>query len=204
MYISAEVSISSDSPCNIIMVKYFVFLQQSGTIVALPEPRVAVLKLSNKRKLTLILFLQQCVVFISTISICTMYMYMYLNVYMKYLFPLTCMYMYMYIDGTSQSDAYLYADTNGLVWNRQRTCWTRESNFVADVSTVRLSPLSSPSPDHLPSHASSASLDSSVSTLRISTPELPQTSCHGARPHSQMSFISDDLQTIPSQEVRLY
>jgi hypothetical protein len=90
------------------------------------------------------------------------------------------------------------------------------------TSTGRLSPSPSPSPDHRSTpalhsyHGSATSVldvEGSVSMLRMATtPEPTQyggggfpitTGGGGGRPLSQMSF-SDDLQTIPSQEVLLY
>ena len=125
---------------------------------------------------------------------------------------------------SSPPDAYFYADTHGLVWDKQLNCWTKDDlgGGASLSSTSRLSPSPSPSPDHrstptLHSYSSTTSVDAegSVSTLRMATPELSQyggyPSATGGgggggggggygRPLSQMSF-SDDLQTIPSQEV---
>ena len=108
---------------------------------------------------------------------------------------------------TSPPDTYLYADTHGLVWDKQQNCWTKDS-LSSDLSAARLSPSPLSSPEHhssttLPSYTSIMSLEGSVSTLRAATPELSQNG-HHFRPHSQMSFVSDDLQTIPSQEVCRY
>lgn len=112
---------------------------------------------------------------------------------------------------TSPPDAYFYADTHGLVWDKQFNCWTKD-NLGADLtSSTRLSPSPSSSPDHrstptLYSFSSATSIDpdGSASTLRTATPELSQYGGYPGggygRPLSQLSY-SDDLQTIPSQEV---
>ena len=117
---------------------------------------------------------------------------------------------------TNPPDAYFYSDTHDLVWDKRFNCWTKDG-------TSHLSPSPSPSlsPDHhstptLHSYSSATSVldvEGSISTLRMATPEPfqyhggggnPITTGSGggghARPLSQMSF-SDDLQTIPSQEV---
>ena len=88
-------------------------------------------------------------------------------------------------------DGYFYTDAGGLLWDHRRGVWTKE-DLAADLSTSRLSP-SPPSlfTLHHP-HTSTLSLES---YSRGTTPE-PH-----ARPLSQMSFFSDDLQTIPSQDV---
>lgn len=113
---------------------------------------------------------------------------------------------------TSPPDAYFYADTYGLVWDKQLNCWTKDNLGVDLTSSTRLSP--SPSPDHrstptLHSFSSATSIDpeGSAFILRTATPELSQyggypgaTDGYG-RPLSQLSY-SDDLQTIPSQEVQ--
>ena len=128
---------------------------------------------------------------------------------------------------TSPPDAYFYADTHGLVWDKQLNCWTKDDLHVGGggtslTSTNHLSPSPSPSPspDHrstptLPSYSSATSVDAdgSTSTLRLATLEQSQygggypTATGGgggyARPLSQMSF-SDDLQTILSQEVSVF
>lgn len=133
---------------------------------------------------------------------------------------------------TSPPDAYFYTDTHGLVWDKQLNCWTKDDLHVGGggtslTSTNHLSPSPSspsPSPDHrstptLPSYSNATSVDAdgSTSTLRLATLEQSQygggypTATGGgsggvggyARPLSQMSF-SDDLQTIPSQEVSVF
>lgn len=100
---------------------------------------------------------------------------------------------------TSPPDSYFYTDTHGLVWDRQLTCWTKD-NLAADLNRSRLSPSPPPSTVALPS---SSSLDGSVSTLRMETPDLGY--YHSPPPHtrpiSQLSYRSEDLQTIHSQDV---
>ena len=151
--------------------------------------------------------------FLSPLSLCYMYMYMYLSSQYLSLFHLASV--------TNPPDAYFYSDTQDLVWDKRLNCWIKDS-----TSRLSPSPSPSPSPDHrstptLHSYSSATSVldvEGSSSTLRMVTPEPSQyhggggfpitTSTGGggggggghARPHSQMSF-SDDLQTIPSQEV---
>ena len=96
-------------------------------------------------------------------------------------------------------DSYFYTDTNGFTWDRQMTCWVKD-NLAADLSHSRLSPSPPPSTVTLPS---SSSLDGSDYTLRTDTPDLSSyyNPTSHTRPLSQMSYRSDDLQTIPSQDV---
>ena len=123
---------------------------------------------------------------------------------------------------TNPPDAYFYSDTYDLVWDKRFNCWIKDG-----TSHLSPSPSPSPSPDHhstptLHSYSSATSVldvEGSASTLCMATPEPSQyhggggkpittgsgggCGCGGgghARPLSQMSF-SDDLQTIPSQEV---
>ncbi len=96
---------------------------------------------------------------------------------------------------SSNPDAYFYADTNSLVWDRQTNCWTKDG-LASDLNSSQLS--ESLSLSTLPNFASITSLNSF--TPRATTPE--HGGFHATRPQSGMSFRSDDLQTIPSQEVR--
>ncbi len=101
-------------------------------------------------------------------------------------------------------DSYFYTDKNGLVWDRQLGCWTKD-NLAADLSRSRLTP-SPPPLDHstitLPS---SSSLDGSEYTLKTETSDVSSyyNSAPYGRPMSQLSYRSDDLQTIPSQDVSI-
>ena len=78
-------------------------------------------------------------------------------------------------------------------------CWIKD-NLAADLSHSHLSPSPPPSTVTLPS---SSSLDGSDYTLRTETPDLSSyyNPTSYTRPLSQMSYRSDDLQTIPSQDV---
>ena len=99
-------------------------------------------------------------------------------------------------------DSYLYTDTSGLLWDYQAKCWTKDS-LASDFSFSHLSDSSCT----LPTLASITSLNESIlPTPQTVTPTPPpspyRTSRTTSRPLSGMSHRSDDLQTIPSQEVR--
>lgn len=97
-------------------------------------------------------------------------------------------------------DAYIYTDTNGLVWDHQFKYWTKDS-LGGDFSSSHLS--DSLSCATLPTLASVTSLNESAVGSRATTPEhvAYRASRPVSRPLSGISFRSDDLQTIPSQEV---
>lgn len=100
---------------------------------------------------------------------------------------------------TSTPDSYFYTDTHDLVWDRQLCCWTKDS-FTADLSTSHIS--SSPTPSSV-TLLSSSSFNENVSTSRMETSDLTQFQNHQThtRPLSRLSYRSDDLQTIHSQDV---
>ncbi len=101
------------------------------------------------------------------------------------------------------SDSYFYTDTSGFLWDRQLGCWTKD-NLGADLSRSRLTPSPPPAHDHstltLPS---SSSLDGSEYTHKTETSDISSyySPIPYGRPISQLSYRSDDLQTIPSQDV---
>lgn len=94
-------------------------------------------------------------------------------------------------------DAYIYADTNGLLWDNQFKYWTKDS-WAGDYSSSHLSD----SCATLPTLASTTSLNDSPVGSRAATPE--HLSRPVSRPLSGISFRSDDLKTIPSEEVNHY
>lgn len=93
-------------------------------------------------------------------------------------------------------DAYYYVDINGLVWDNQLRCWTKDG-LTADLSSSLLS--DSTSFGTLPTLASTTSLGEPVRPH----PSTPEYGHRFSRPPSALSFRSEDLQTIPSQEVCL-
>lgn len=97
-------------------------------------------------------------------------------------------------------DAYVYTDTNGLVWDHQLKYWTKDS-LAADFSSSQLSDTLSCAT--LPTIASITSLNDSAVVSRAATPEhtVHRVTRPMSRPLSGVSFRSDDLQTIPSEEV---
>lgn len=88
------------------------------------------------------------------------------------------------------------------MWDRQLGCWTKD-NLAADLSRSRLTP-SPPLLDHstitLPS---SSSLDSIEYNLRTEVSDVSSyyNPASYGRPISQMSYKSEDLKTIPSEDV---
>lgn len=98
---------------------------------------------------------------------------------------------------SSNPDAYFYTDTSGLVWDRQNKCWTKDS-LTGDLGSSLLS--DSNSLATLPT-LSNVTLLSEQTISPAATPEHTTAHVSMSRPQSGMSFRSDDLQTIPSEEV---
>ena len=100
---------------------------------------------------------------------------------------------------SSEHADYIYADTNGLSWDNQFKYWTKDP-WAGDFSSSHLS--DSLSCATLPALASASSLNESPVGSRAATPE--HVSRPASRPLSGISFRSDDLKTIPSEEVIHY
>lgn len=96
------------------------------------------------------------------------------------------------------TDSYFYTDTSGFAWDRQLGYWTKDS-LAIDLSNSVLSPSPLPHDSSTITLPSSSSLDGSEYASKTDSSNYNPT-LYG-RPLSQLSYRSDDLQTIPSQEV---
>lgn len=100
--------------------------------------------------------------------------------------------LFSIVSSFNRPDSYFYMDTNSLLWDVQLMCWTKDS-LATELSS-----------SHLADSISSATLTSITSLNESTTPRsaTPEYGVHRvSRPLSGVSFRSDDLETIPSQEV---